>query len=373
MNRHSTTTSLHSVSRQQQEQQQQQHQQQQYENTRNNKSDMPSSSSMMMAVAATMVVASMIIIGTTTTGASSNSNFFVEAFQHPSNHPNNNYSPSSSSNRNTRRISPTTTSSRRNNSNNHIYNKFNKNRMKSSSYAAILFSSVGGGGNDKRPPSDDDNGKSDLGDFLDPTRKPDSENLKRAREYMSETSLPLSYDNEKPVDDDEEEEEDDDDDDGPTVTPTLDTTSGAETSLNPGGSTSRGKSNTSATSSALFGTDGTPSSDILAKNPYMQVVSKISPSDVIAKFTATADPRVQDAVRTTILGLIGSLPKMAFETTSITTGQRLASLVSVSRIFVGLFKKCCTIDQFIFFFIFSWSNFISIFQTSIPFRCFNFR
>jgi hypothetical protein len=100
----------------------------------------------------------------------------------------------------------------------------------------------------------------------------------------------------------------------------VDTTSGV--------SSLTSKFNNAASSSALFGRDGTPSSDILAKNPYMQVVSKISPSEVIAKFTATANPRVQEAVRTTILGLIGSLPKMAFETTSITTGQRLASLVS---------------------------------------------
>merc|ERR1712238_6592 len=75
-----------------------------------------------------------------------------------------------------------------------------------------------------------------------------------------------------------------------------------------------------------------PSPSLLAKNPFMEVVSKISPSDLIAKFTAESDPRVQEAVRTTILGLIGSLPKLAFETTNITTGQRLASLVRTSML-----------------------------------------
>jgi Protein of unknown function (DUF760) len=186
------------------------------------------------------------------------------------------------------------------------------------SSATAVFSSIGGGGNDRPPPPPDNSGSDggNLGDFLDPMRKPESENLKRAREFMSETSLPLSFDTDDDHDDDEEDEED-------AVTPTIDTTSAASSSL-----TSTSKFNNSASSSALFGTDGSPSSDLLAKNPYMQVVSKISPSEVIAKFTATADPRVQEAVRTTILGLIGSLPKLAFETTSITTGQRLASLVS---------------------------------------------
>ena len=62
-------------------------------------------------------------------------------------------------------------------------------------------------------------------------------------------------------------------------------------------------------------------------NPYLNVVSRLSPSDLIARFTATASPRVQDAVRTTILGLIGGLPQMAFETKTVATGERLASLM----------------------------------------------
>ena len=48
---------------------------------------------------------------------------------------------------------------------------------------------------------------------------------------------------------------------------------------------------------------------------------------MISKFTSSAHPRVQNAVRSTILSLIGGLPKMAFDTTTITTGQRLASLM----------------------------------------------
>jgi hypothetical protein len=241
----------------------------------------------------------------------------------------------------------------------------------------LLFSSVGDGDGGGRV-SDDDN---DLGDFLDPMKKPDSEGMKRARQYMSETSLPISFgddeigENESELNDDIDHEKDDDrnsdvveenkdddlmstynEDEDNNNTAILNVTSSSSDTENTNDSTELSSSSSlvssrgNATSSALFGGGGAraggsdnngddddnnksqqhitgPSPSLLAKNPYMQVVSKISPSDLIAKFTAESDPRVQEAVRTTILGLIGSLPKLAFETTSITTGQRLASLV----------------------------------------------
>ena len=55
----------------------------------------------------------------------------------------------------------------------------------------VLFSSVGDGNGDDGNNNRDDSG---LGEFLDPMKKPDSEDMKRAREYMSETSLPISFD-----------------------------------------------------------------------------------------------------------------------------------------------------------------------------------
>ena len=247
----------------------------------------------------------------------------------------------------------------------------------------LLFSSIGdgdgggGGSSGGGRGSDDDN---DLGDFLDPMKKPDSEGMKRARQYMSETSLPISFgddgigevksehnndidhekDNDRNSGADEENKYDDlmstynEDEDNNNNTAILNVTSSSSDTEDTDDSTELSSSSSlvsssgNATSSALFGGGGAggsdnngddddnnksqqqitgPSPSLLAKNPYMQVVSKISPSDLIAKFTAESDPRVQEAVRTTILGLIGSLPKLAFETTSITTGQRLASLV----------------------------------------------
>lgn len=162
-----------------------------------------------------------------------------------------------------------------------------------------LLSSIGNDGRDENDEAFDD--------FLNP--KEESEGLKRARQYMSETSLPISFKD-----------------------------NGATTE----GETTKKNNNSS---SALVGPsssgilDGPPSPEILHRNPYLRVVSNLSPSDLISKFTAEADPRVQQAVRSTILGLIGSLPKMAFDTTTITTGQRLASLMFQLQMSGYMFKN----------------------------------
>ncbi|CAJ1966482.1 unnamed protein product [Cylindrotheca closterium] len=175
------------------------------------------------------------------------------------------------------------------------------------------FSSVGDGA---IPPEDpEEGGGGDLDGFLNP--KKESDNLKKAREFMSESSLPLSYD---------EDDETNDEADGIDKVP-LDHKSSAL--VGAFGSSS---------SSSLFADEASMDAQ-LAKNPYMQVVSKLSPSEIISKFTATANPRVQEAVRSTILGLIGSLPKMAFETTTITTGQRLASLMFQLQMTGYMFKN----------------------------------
>jgi Protein of unknown function (DUF760) len=152
------------------------------------------------------------------------------------------------------------------------------------------------------PPPDDGSREGLFGDFLNPRQE--SENLRRAREELSEQSLPLSFDGslEKDSQQSPDQRSDKDESSSSLVGPTGRTAGGG-----------------------MF-LDG-PSAEALANNPYMQVVSKISPSELIRKFTTTASPRVQDAVRNTVLGLIGSLPKMAFDTTTITTGARLASLM----------------------------------------------
>ena len=42
--------------------------------------------------------------------------------------------------------------------------------------------------------------------------------------------------------------------------------------------------------------DATSSSLAKPTNPYLNVVSRLTPSDLISRFTSSASPRVQDAV-----------------------------------------------------------------------------
>lgn len=164
-----------------------------------------------------------------------------------------------------------------------------------------LQASVGGGSGAPRPPRDDGENKR-WDDFLDPNKK-ESENLQRAREYLSDNSLPISFDMDAFKSTGSPEESKAKDEENGTDS----------TSLVP----SKGGSITTAEFSG----------DIMSQNPYIATVARLTPSELISRFTATANPSVQNAVRSTILGLIGGLPKMAFDTTTVTTGQRLASLM----------------------------------------------
>jgi hypothetical protein len=74
-------------------------------------------------------------------------------------------------------------------------------------------------------------------------------------------------------------------------------------------------------------------------NPYFDVVRRLSPTELIGRFMRTSPQRVQDAVRTTVLGLLGSLPRHAFETTALSTGDALANLMFQLQITGYLFKN----------------------------------
>jgi len=186
-----------------------------------------------------------------------------------------------------------------------------RRQQRATNDAVPLHSSIGGGGSDPPPPSDKGGGEWD--DFLNPNNE-ESDNLFKAREFMSENSLPISHGL---------EESDKDD--------LFDSADG---------------NGTASSSSAIIGRNdftGGLTPEALARNPYMNVVSKLSPSELISKFTATAHPRVQNAVRSTILGLIGGLPKLAFDTTTITTGQKLASLMFQLQMTGYMFKVCVNV------------------------------
>mmetsp|Transcript_5379 Transcript_5379/g.11442 ORF Transcript_5379/g.11442 Transcript_5379/m.11442 type:complete len:424 (+) Transcript_5379:179-1450(+) len=167
------------------------------------------------------------------------------------------------------------------------------------------FSSIGG----ENGGTDDNNEENPLNEWFG--RKEDDES-RQSRERFSETSLPMSYYGAM----DEE-----------TYGPIENNDNTLDEDAVVG---------TTGTS-----TEGSNSSEMMSmnRNPYLDVVSKLAPADVIARFTATASPRVQDAVRTTVLGLIGGLPQMAFETKTIATGERLASLMFQLQMTGYMFKN----------------------------------
>lgn len=175
------------------------------------------------------------------------------------------------------------------------------------------MSSVGDGNNDGSGGENDDD-DNPLNEWI---KRRDSENVRQIREQFAEGRLPISYGamNQE---------------DGPRGN-----NGAANGKFGPiqNGTSTDGAIDAAATSDSPSGLSRSK------PNPYLNVVSRLTPSDLISRFTSTASPRVQDAVRTTVLGLIGGLPSMAFETKTIATGERLASLMFQLQMTGYMFKN----------------------------------
>ncbi len=185
-----------------------------------------------------------------------------------------------------------------------------------------LYMSTIGGGGVPPPPGGGGGGRSSgnnpLDDWLDPKKNLNNSNKYKKR---SDARLPISFGKTNiAVPSNQDEGEDDDDDDMDTVKDEVSSSS----SLPATTSTTNSNMNSIGTINPINIADP---KKMLQTNPYMQVVNSLSPSELIGRFTTTAHPRVQEAVKATILGLIGSLPKMAFDSKVISTGERLASLM----------------------------------------------
>jgi hypothetical protein len=218
--------------------------------------------------------------------------------------------------------------------------RYDRNCWCTSNPFLLHMSSVGDGKDNNNNNNNNGNG-GPLDDFLDPARGKESDNLKRVREALSEESLPISFDKDKNnneastgagatldgVTQENNDNEIEDVDDASSEEEKKDEQP-ASPSMNDGGKMI-----------GAFSTSAEETDLLLQNNPYLAVVAKLSPSDLIRKFTASAHPRVQDAVRATVLGLIGNLPKMAFETTTVTTGERLASLMFQLQMTGYMFKN----------------------------------
>lgn len=190
------------------------------------------------------------------------------------------------------------------------------------SASSLRMSSIGGGSEDSNG-GGGDGSDNPLNEWIQ-RRGSESDNVKMLREQFAEGRLPISYG-------------------------AMSEDGSEESKARKNGKKKNGKfgplnddGDDSSTDDAIDATASSSSSGGLARNkpnPYLSVVSRLTPSDLIARFTSTASPRVQDAVRTTVLGLIGGLPSMAFETKTIATGERLASLMFQLQMTGYMFKN----------------------------------
>lgn len=64
-----------------------------------------------------------------------------------------------------------------------------------------------------------------------------------------------------------------------------------------------------------------------SQNKYFRVMGNVSPPELVKRFAESAPPEVQQAVRTTVMNLLGNLPPAFFDTSVRTTTQNLASLM----------------------------------------------
>ena len=63
-------------------------------------------------------------------------------------------------------------------------------------------------------------------------------------------------------------------------------------------------------------------------NPYVKMLESLTPGEMVGQFMNTAPPRVQTAVKNTVVGLLGSLrASSAFDASVETTQRALASLM----------------------------------------------
>ncbi|KAL7550987.1 hypothetical protein ACHAWF_014193 [Thalassiosira exigua] len=192
---------------------------------------------------------------------------------------------------------------------------------------SLGMSSVGGGNDENGGDGDGGGDDNPLNEWM---RRKDTDGLRSMRERFAEGRLPISYG-----------AVGDETDDG------AGNGAGREGRFGPRATGNRAATTAVDAVSTEFSTEeeeetglsratnGVPS----RPNPYLDVVSRLAPSDLIARFTSTASPRVQDAVRTTVLGLLGGLPQMAFETKTVATGERLASLMFQLQMTGYMFKN----------------------------------
>eukprot|EP01041_Mallomonas_annulata_P009989 gene9989-20776_t len=74
-------------------------------------------------------------------------------------------------------------------------------------------------------------------------------------------------------------------------------------------------------------------------NRYFQQVSDLTPNDMLQRFSQNAPRHVQEAVKSTIMSILGNLPSYALDASLITTNSKLANLMFQMQITGYMFKN----------------------------------
>ena len=72
---------------------------------------------------------------------------------------------------------------------------------------------------------------------------------------------------------------------------------------------------------------------------YFELVEKLSPNELLQKFAETAPRNVQEATKSTIVSMLGSLPNYALDAAMITTSSKLANLLYQMQLTGYMFKS----------------------------------
>lgn len=72
---------------------------------------------------------------------------------------------------------------------------------------------------------------------------------------------------------------------------------------------------------------------------YFKMVESLAPNDLLMKFAKTAPKNVQEAAKSTIMNILGSLPNYALDAALITTNTKLANLLYQMQMTGYMFKN----------------------------------
>ena len=72
---------------------------------------------------------------------------------------------------------------------------------------------------------------------------------------------------------------------------------------------------------------------------YFEILDKKSPNEMIQKFVQTAPKNIQEAAKSTVMTILGSLPNYALDAAMITTSTKLATLLYQMQITGYMFKN----------------------------------